>query len=87
VDDDVGSVYAGSDGRFYTDWQVDRKLRQGAWRPCVHDRGTDRRMVGTDDGELVLLVSVEAAELPEWVRIRADPGGLRVVDTRRVAPF
>ena len=84
--DDFGPVYAGSDGCFYTDWQVDRKLRLGEWEPCLYDRKDDRRLVGTGDGELLFLAPVEPVELPEWARIRTDPVGPRIVDTRRVTP-
>ncbi|MHC3437153.1 hypothetical protein ACYJ1Y_03400 [Natrialbaceae archaeon A-gly3] len=84
---DLGPVYAGSDGCFYTDWQVDRKLRLGEWKACLYDREDDKRLVGTGDGDLLLLCQADVADLPEWVQICSGRAGPRVVDTRRVKPL
>lgn len=83
---DVGPVYEGSDGRYYTDWQVRRKLDAGEWRPCLRERGTGRRLVATADGSLVMLVPTPLAALPEWVEVRAAGRVVRAVDTRRSIP-
>lgn len=87
VGSDVGTVYAGSDGRFYTDWQVERKLDTGEWKPCLYDREAGKRLVGVPGGDLLSLVRTEPANLPAWVRIRTDRAGPRAVDMRRVTPL
>lgn len=82
---DEAVVFAGSDGRYYTDWQVDRNLRTGAWRPCLEELTTGRRLVGVDD-ELVLLEPAEVEGLPDWICIQRDEAGPRVIDVRRTGP-
>lgn len=78
-------VYRGSNGRYYTGWQVERRLHTGAWRPCIREATTDRRLVGVDD-ELVLLEPTDLDDLPDWIRIRLDRSGPRAVDVRRTVP-
>lgn len=78
-------VYEGTDGRYYTDWQVEHHLRTGRWRPCIRDARTGRRLVGVDD-ELVMLEPTALGELPDWIRIRFDRSGPRAVDVRRTVP-
>lgn len=79
-------IYEGSNGRYYTDWQVDRKLTNGAWTPCLHETETGRRLVGIDDGELLLLVPTEANALPTCVELRSDGATAWIVDSRRAIP-
>ena len=78
-------VYRGSNGRYYTGWQIERRLHTGAWRPCIRETATGRRLVGVDD-ELVLLEPTDPDELPDWIRIRLDRAGPRAVDVRRTVP-
>ncbi|WP_254764839.1 hypothetical protein [Natrinema marinum] len=77
------TLYVGSDGRYYTDWQVRERHRTGEWRLCVRQRRPDRRLVETGDGALVLLTPTDADTLPAGVEIRVADGRARVVDTRR----
>lgn len=79
----VKTLYEGSNGRYYTEWQVHERLRAGEWKPCIEQRSPDRRLIGTDDEELLLLLPVDPVELPTWAEIRIDGRGARVVDTRR----
>lgn len=80
----VDGLLEGSNGTFYTEWQVSRELRAGRWKRCVQQREPDRRLVETDDGSLLLLTPVD--ELPDWAEIRVDDHGARVVETRRPLP-
>lgn len=82
----VGPIYEGSDGQYYTDWQVGRKMNHGEWKPCIWDEETGRQLVGTGDGDLLMLISADAESLPEWAEIRSDEVGARIVDTRRSLP-
>ncbi|WP_408957924.1 hypothetical protein [Natrinema sp. 74] len=77
------TLFEGSDGRYYTDWQVRQRRRTGEWRLCVRQRTPDRRLVETEDGALLLLAPTAADELPAGVEIRVADGRARVVDTRR----
>lgn len=78
----VETLYAGSDGRYYTDWEVTRNLRRGAWRRCLRQREPDRRLVETTGGGLLMLAAVDPAAVPTWVEIRVRGETARVVDTR-----
>lgn len=81
----VETVYEGSDGRYFTDWEVARAIEAGEWHPCLRDEESGRRLVGTGDALLMIQpIAVEA--LPEWVELRADGDGVRAVDTRRTVP-
>ncbi|SEV82168.1 hypothetical protein [Natrinema salifodinae] len=80
------SLYEGSNGRYYTAWQVRRRLRSGEWTRCLRQRQPDRRLVETGDGTLLLLVSVEPDALPGGIDVRVADGRARIVDTRRTPP-
>lgn len=78
------TVFEGSDGRYYTDWQVRHRLRTGTWTFCMQQRTPHRRLVETEDSALLLLVPVDPEELPAGREIRVTERRARVVDTRRV---
>lgn len=80
----VDGLYEGSNGRYYTDCQIARKLRTDQWKPCIRQRDPDRRLVETSDGGLLLLTPTD--DLPAWAELRVDARGARVVDTRRPGP-
>lgn len=80
------TVFEGSNGRYYTDWQVRRRLRDGEWTVCLHQRAPHRRLVETADDALLLLTPTEPDELPDGLEIRVTERRARVVDTRRVPP-
>lgn len=80
----VDALYEGSDGRYYTDWQLTRRLRTDRWSLCIRQRDLDRHLVETSDGQLLLLTPTD--DLPEWAELRIDERGARVVDTRGPLP-
>ncbi len=82
----VDALFAGSNGRYYTEWQVRRRLSTGEWNRCMRQRSPERRLVGTGDGALLMLVPIDPDELPGWAEIRVAGRGVRVVDTRRPIP-
>lgn len=84
--DPVDAVLAGSDGEYYTDWELERRLRTGAWKPCIRQFDPDRRLVETDGGRLLLLVPVDPDELPRWTELRVEGDSTRVVERRRPVP-
>jgi len=79
------TVFEGSNGRYYTDWQVRTRLRSGEWALCLRQRGPDRRLVETPDDALLLLCPVEPTALPTGLEVRVSGHRTRVVDTRRPA--
>lgn len=81
----VNGLFEGSNGQYYTDWEVRRRLRRGAWRPCLRQREPDRRLVATADDHLLMLAPIDADELPDWVEIRVVGDAARIVDTRWTA--
>ena len=84
--DEFPTVYRASDGRYYTGYEVGRKVYDGQWTPCLWERETGRQLVGTAEGELLMLVDVDPDALPEWVELREVDDGLQVVDTRDPLP-
>ncbi|ELY72458.1 hypothetical protein CYV19_02820 [Natronobacterium gregoryi SP2] len=82
-DTPVDAVLAGSDGCYYTEWQVKRRFRTGDWRRCLRQWSPDRRLVETATGTLLLLEPIDPERLPGWVEIRVLGDATRVVDTRR----
>lgn len=82
----VDTLFEGANGRYYTEWQVRRRFETGNWKRCIRQRSPERRLVGTGDGALLMLVPIEPAELPRWAEIRVAGRGAHVVDTRRPVP-
>ncbi|WP_226007349.1 hypothetical protein [Natrinema salinisoli] len=76
------AIFHGADDRYYTEWQIERRLRTGAWTLCLRQRGPDRWLVETEDDALLLLVPVEPHQLPAGIEIRAFESHARIVDRR-----
>lgn len=75
------NLYAGSDGRYYTDWQVAWHFENGEWRACMWDTNEGWELVEHGD-ELVWLVPVGRDDLPGWAELRPEGHGTVVVDRR-----
>lgn len=82
----IDTVFEGSNGEYYTDWEVDRRLRTGVWRPCLRQIDPDRRLVEVEAGVLLLLAPIDPEELPASMELRVDGDSARVVDTRPPMP-
>jgi hypothetical protein len=80
------TVFAASNGDYYTEWEVERRLRSGPWRRCLQQVDPDRRLVAVEDGCLLSLVTVAPTELPSGVELRVDGECARVVERRRPLP-
>lgn len=76
------TLFEGSNGRYYTDWQVARRRRTGEWTLCMRQRTPDRQLVETDGGALLLLAPTDPETLPPGLEIRVRDGRARVVDVR-----
>ena len=77
------TVLEGSDGSYYTGWEVARRLRAGDWNPCLRQADPDRRLVETGSGELLLLTPIDPGALPDRAEVRLEGEAARVVRTRR----
>lgn len=75
------NLYAGSDGRYYTDWQVSWRFENDEWRACMWDSEEGWELV-EEDNELVWLYPVEVTDLPDWAEIAPEGRGFTVVDRR-----
>ncbi|WP_254524343.1 hypothetical protein [Natrinema caseinilyticum] len=82
----IETLFEGSNGRYYTDWQVARRRRTGEWALCIRQRTPDRRLVETDGGALLLLTPTDPASLPPGIEIHVRDGRARVVDGRCGSP-
>lgn len=78
----IDGLYAGSNGHYYTDWEVTKNIRRGTWRRCIRQREPDRRLVETTGGGLLMLTAIDPDALPTWVEIRVTGEAARIVDTR-----
>ena len=75
------NLYAGSDGRYYTDWQVSWRFENDEWHACMWDTEEGWELVEEDE-ELVWLAPVEREDLPDWAELRPKRHGTVVVDRR-----
>lgn len=75
------NLYAGSDGRYYTDWQVSWRFENDEWKPCMWDTEDGWELV-EEDSELVRIDPVEVTELPDWAELAPEGHGVVVVDHR-----
>lgn len=76
-------VLAGSNGSYYTGWEVRRRLRSGEWQCRLRQADPDRLLVETDAGAALLLASIDPATLPARTEVRIEDGAARVVRRRR----
>jgi len=76
------TVYGGSDGAFYTDWEVGWNLESGDWQVCMWDEDAGWELFETQSEELVWLLPMDESELPEWAEVERLDRGSRVVDRR-----
>ncbi|MDF9745923.1 hypothetical protein [Natrinema salsiterrestre] len=76
------AIFRGADDRYYTEWQIEHRLRTGAWALCLRQRGPDRWLVETEDGALLSLAPVEPCQLPAGLEIRVFESQAWVVDRR-----
>ncbi|WP_081655585.1 hypothetical protein [Halopiger goleimassiliensis] len=84
--DVVDGVYAGSNRRYYTGWQIDRRLERGRWRCCLEQREPDRLLIEVERALLLSLVRIDPSDLPPRVEIRIDGDRARIVEHGRPRP-
>lgn len=77
-----GSVYEGSDGRYYTEVELWERLESETWVPFAWDPETGQEWVETPAGDLLALTPVPESELPDSVELESHPRGKLVNDER-----
>lgn len=83
-DDPPCALFVGSDGTYYTEWQLERRLERGTWRRCLSHQDPDRHLLTDDGGELLLLERIARENVPPWLEVRVDGERAWTVDTRGV---
>lgn len=86
MSDETVTVYAGTDGSYLTQWQIDRKLANGQWRLCLCEQCDGLYIVEVAEGHLLSFVEQPLVRLPTWVEVRTDGTVSWVVDARRTRP-
>jgi len=72
TDCDRTETFVGSDGNYYSAREVTSRLAADDWQFCMRETTTNRELFEVDDGELLLLVPAETADLGAGWRERAD---------------
>ncbi|AGB38972.1 hypothetical protein [Natronococcus occultus] len=75
-------VLAGSNGSYYTGWEVRRRLRAGEWQRRLRQADPDRLLVETDAGAALLLAAIDPEALPARTEVRIEGEAVRVVRRR-----
>ena len=75
-------VYAGSDDAFYTEADVSYQFETGAWELGLLDPDEGWWVVEAADQQLLWLVPIDEADLPEGVEVRDSEAGTTVADPR-----
>ncbi|SEO68588.1 hypothetical protein SAMN04487948_104173 [Halogranum amylolyticum] len=61
-------IYRCSDGKYYGDVDIWKRLESGTWTPCCWDTESGKEWMETQDGELLILEPISQNELPESVQ-------------------
>ena len=77
------TVYAGSNGRFYTDRDVCVRFESGEWSPCMWNVDERWEVVENEARNLVWLVLVDEEDLPDGIELHPTSARFTVVDRRR----
>lgn len=80
------TLYATSDGRYLTGWQLERFVTAGDWTKHLADRSTGTVLVETEDGTVIGLTLLAPDDRPDWLELRSDGTGVWVADRRRTLP-
>ena len=72
TDGDSAETFVGSDGNYYSARDVTRRLADDDWRFCMRETTPPRELYEVGDGELLMLVPTEAADLGTGWRERVE---------------
>lgn len=78
----VDALYVGSDGSYYTAWQLERRLERGTWRRCLSQQEPACHLVADGAGQLLSLERIALESAPPWLEVRVEAERAWVVDTR-----
>lgn len=73
-----GTIYECSNGGYYGDRDVWKRLEAETWNVCCWDETSGTEWVETEDGELVVLTPISRNDLPNWVQVERAADGLNV---------
>ncbi len=63
TDGTVAGTFVGSDGNYYSAAEVTRRLAADDWLFCMRETTSGKELFETNDGEFLLLVPAEEADL------------------------
>ena len=75
-------VYQGSDGRYYTEWDIWERFESDEWRPCMWDPAAGWELVETEGKSLLRLHPVPMEALPAGVELDTEDRQPTVLDSR-----
>lgn len=75
-------LYAGSDGEFYTEYELGYRFETHAWQPCMWNADEGWELVETPDNEFLWLTPIDESDLPANIEVRSSDVGKTIVDTR-----
>jgi hypothetical protein len=71
-----GTVYRGSNGRYYGDVDVWERLEAETWVPCFWDVTSGNEWMKTQGQELLALIPIARSEVPDEVDTECVAAGL-----------
>lgn len=80
------TLYATSDGRYLTGWELGRLVTAGDWTKHLADRSSGTVLVEDREGTVIGLTRLAASDRPDWLELRSNGTGVWVADRRRTLP-
>lgn len=81
-----GTIYEGSNGRYYGDVDLWSRFEQGRWSPVCWDCESGTEWVETEREELLVLEPIPTSESPDWIRLNYMNAGVSITTARPTAP-
>lgn len=75
-------LYAGSDGKFYTEHDLGYRVETKTWHPCMWETEEGWELVETADQQLLWLVPIAESDLPAGVEVHSSGARPTIEDTR-----
>lgn len=79
---DSGTIYQGSNGRYYGGVDLWDRFEQGRWSPVCWDEESGTEWVETESEELLVLEPLHASDAPDWVRLEHTNRGISITPAR-----
>lgn len=77
-----GTIYQGSNGRYYGAVDLWDRFEQDTWSPVCWDEESGTEWVETEQGDLLVLEPLPASDAPDWVRLEQTTRGISITPAR-----